>query len=148
MGNVGIILYVLFWNGSNGLPCGFFVNNDSTSASMNSLFFEYHTLSVVLGSRQGGWALKRVNTKHEDWASVQLLTLSILIFLFTLSKYQVIYQWKQTKEKLRNTLSAWRNYITARNNSTRGQLNNKGGGELHEIKRSWDKTKIGKEIIC
>ena len=54
MGNVGIILYALFWNGSNGLPCGFFVNNGPQSASMNSLFFEYHTLSVVLGSKQGG----------------------------------------------------------------------------------------------
>ena len=28
---------------------------------------------------------------------------------------------------------------------TRGQLNNEGGGELHEIKRSQDKTEIDKE---
>ena len=27
------------------------------------------------------------------------------------------------------------------------QTNNEGGGELHEVKRSGDKTEIGKEII-
>ena len=36
---------------------------------------------------------------------------------------------------------------TFRYNCTRGQINNEGGVELHEIKRSWDKTKIDKEII-
>ena len=38
---------------------------------------------------------------------------------------------------------------TFRYNCTRCQLNNEGGGggELHEIKWSRDKTKIGKEII-
>ena len=30
-------------------------------------------------------------------------------------------------------------------NCARGQLNNEGGGDLHEIKRSQDKTEIGKE---
>ena len=30
---------------------------------------------------------------------------------------------------------------------TQGQLNNEGGGELHKMKGSWDKTEIGKEII-
>ena len=30
-------------------------------------------------------------------------------------------------------------------NCTLGQLNNEGGGELHEIKWSQDKTEIGKE---
>ena len=34
-----------------------------------------------------------------------------------------------------------------RYNCARGQWNNEGDGELHEIKRSRDKTKIGKEII-
>ena len=29
-------------------------------------------------------------------------------------------------------------------NSIRGQLNNEGGGELHELKQSQDKTEIGK----
>ena len=36
---------------------------------------------------------------------------------------------------------------TFRYNCTRGQLNNKGGEELHEINQSQDKTEIGKEII-
>ena len=36
---------------------------------------------------------------------------------------------------------------TFRYNCTLGQLNNKGGGELHEIKQSRDKTEIGKVII-
>ena len=36
---------------------------------------------------------------------------------------------------------------TFRYNCTRGQLNNEGGGELNEIKRSPDKTEIGKGII-
>ena len=36
---------------------------------------------------------------------------------------------------------------TFRYNCTRAQLNNKRGGGLHEIKRSRDKTEIGKEII-
>ena len=30
---------------------------------------------------------------------------------------------------------------------TWGQLNNEEGGEFHEIKQSWDKMEIGKEII-
>ena len=33
-----------------------------------------------------------------------------------------------------------------RYNCKRIQLNNEGGGELHEINRSRDKTEIGKEI--
>ena len=36
---------------------------------------------------------------------------------------------------------------TFRYKSTWSQLNNKGGGELHEIKCSRDKVEIGKEII-
>ena len=35
--------------------------------------------------------------------------------------------------------------FTFRYNCTWGQLNNKGGGELHEIKRRQNKTEIGKE---
>ena len=34
-----------------------------------------------------------------------------------------------------------------RYNCARGQINNKGGGELHVIKRSRDKTERAKEII-
>ena len=36
---------------------------------------------------------------------------------------------------------------TFRYNSTWVQLNKEGWGELHEIKRGWHKTEIGKEII-
>ena len=50
--------------------------------------------------------LKRKNSKHEDWAEAQLLTLPVLIFLFTLPRCQVIFQWKPTKEKLENAKSA------------------------------------------
>ena len=92
-----------------------------------------------------------------------MLTLSVLTFLFTLPRCQVIFQWKQTKEKLGNALSAWRNVrvdltwqmsnicqfflntFNFRYNCTPGQLNNERGGELHEIKGSQDKTEIDKE---
>ena len=63
---------------------------------------------------------------------------------------QVIFQWKQTKEELRNAFSVWKKIYwlgTFRYNCTRGQLNNEEGGELLEIKRSRDKTEIGKEIL-
>ena len=64
---------------------------------------------VVLGSKQEG-TLKLVNPKHEDWASIQFLTLSLLTFLFTLSRCQVIFQGKQKEEKLLNALRTWRNF--------------------------------------
>ena len=51
-----------------------------------------------------------MNPKHEDWASIQLLTLQVLNFLFTLLRCQVIFQWKQTKEKFKNALSASMNF--------------------------------------
>ena len=76
--------------------------------------------SVVLASKQTG-TLKLVNVKHENWASIPLLTLSALTFLFTFLRYQIIFQWKQSKEKLGNALMTWR--------------------------KSRGKTKIGKEII-
>ena len=85
--------------------------------------------------------------------------------MFTLPRCQVIFQWKQTKEKLgiakcvkisAKYIQQWRInhfniYIwleTFRYYCTWGQLNNEEGGELHEIKQSWDKMEIGKEIIC
>ena len=71
--------------------------------------FYSNDLSVVLGSKQGG-TLKLVNPKHENWASIQLLSLSVLTFLFSLPSCQVIFQWKQTNEKLGNALKAWRNF--------------------------------------
>ena len=94
---------------------------------------------VLLGSKQGG-TLKLVNPKHKDWTSIKLLT---LLVSFTLPRCQVILQWKQTKEKLGNALSAWTCIWlgTFRYNSTRGQFNNEGEGELYEIKRSSDKRK-------
>ena len=58
---------------------------------------------VVSGSKQGA-ILKVVNPKHKDWASIQLQTLSVLTFLVTLPRCQVIFQGKQTKEKLGNAL--------------------------------------------
>ena len=39
MHNVDIIHYAVFWNGSNGLPCSYFVNNGLQGASMNRCFF-------------------------------------------------------------------------------------------------------------
>ena len=71
--------------------------------------FYNNALSVVLGSKQGG-TLKLVNPKHEDWVSVKLLNLLALTFLFTVARCQVIFQWKQAKGKLGNTLSAWRRF--------------------------------------
>ena len=71
--------------------------------------FYNNNLSVVLRSKQEG-TLKLVNHKHEDWASIQLVTLSVLTFLFTLPRCQVIFQWEQTKEKLGNALNAWREF--------------------------------------
>ena len=82
---------------------------------------------VVSGSKQGG-TLKLVNPKHKDWAWIQLLTLSVLTFLFTLPRCQVIFQRKQTKEKLGNVLKCMKGEI----------------GELHNIKQSWYKMEIGK----
>ena len=90
MRNAGSIHYTLFWNESNGLQCTYFVNNGLQSASMNRRVLNIiHKMvqipqqSVVIGSKQGG-TLKPVNPKHEDWASIQLLTLSVWTFLFSL----------------------------------------------------------------
>ena len=68
--------------------------------------FYNNNLSVVLKCKQGG-TLKLKNPKHEDWASILLLSLSVLTFL---SRCQVILQWKQTKEKLRNAFNEWQNF--------------------------------------
>ena len=86
----------------NGLQCASVVNNGLRSASMNRCILNIIRKMVqilqeflVLGRKQGG-TLKLVNHKHEDWASIQLLTLPVLN--------------KQTKEKLENALSAWKNF--------------------------------------
>ena len=47
-------------------------------------------LPVVLGSEQRG-TLKLVNPEQEDWVSIQLLILSVLTFLFTISRCQVTF---------------------------------------------------------
>ena len=57
-------------------------------------FYSTNLSVAFLGSKQGG-TLKLVNPKHEDWASI----------FFTLPRCQVIFQWKQTKEKLENALA-------------------------------------------
>ena len=96
MWNAGIIHYALFWNWNSGLQCAYIVNNSVQSASMNRCFLNiihkikwynlYNSyLLAVLGSKQGG-TLKLVNPKYEDWASIQLQTLSVLTFLFTLPR--------------------------------------------------------------
>ena len=66
--------------------------------------FYNNNLSIVAQSTQGR-TLKLVNPKLSQSDS-----LSVLTFLFTLPRYQVSFQWKQTKEKLGNALSAWRNF--------------------------------------
>ena len=108
---VGIIYYALLWNESKGLQCAYFVNNGLKSASVHKTVQIFNNnLSVVLGSEQGG-TFKLVNTKHKDWASMQLLPLSVFTFLFTLPRCQVILSWKQTNQKrLVNTSSAWKNF--------------------------------------
>ena len=116
--NAGIIHFAIFWLRNNGLQCAYFVNNGPKCALMKRRFwipyikwykFYSNNLSVVLESKQRE-RLKLVNPKHEDWASIQLLILSPLTFLFTLRRCQVIFQWKQANEKLGNALIAWRNF--------------------------------------
>ena len=48
---------------------------------------------------------------------------------------------KTNKRKVRKYLKCVKEFS---HRFTRGQLNNEEGGELHEIKRSPDETKIGK----
>ena len=146
MQNAGIIHYALYWNGK-------VVYNAYISEIMfykallwTDVFwksyriwykFYNNTLLVVLGSKQRG-TLKLVN-----WASTQLLTL--LTFLFILSRCQFIFQWKQKKRKVRKCLKSVKNFLlrfalwiifhfktyirlgTFRYNCVRGQLNNEGG---------------------
>ena len=97
MRNAGINHYAVFWYGNNGLHCAYFVNNGLQSASMKDVFwisfikwykFYNNNLLVVLGSKQKG-TFKLVIPKHEDWASVQLPTLSVSTFLYTLPRSQV-----------------------------------------------------------
>ena len=93
MQNAVIIDNALFWNGNNyGLQ--------SAKLWSTKRFYE----------QKGEGDAETREPKHEDWASIKLLTLSDLTFLFTLPRCQVIFQWKQAKEKLGNTLSASRSF--------------------------------------
>ena len=66
-------------------------------------FYSNNSLAV-LGSQKVE-TLKLGNPKHKDWGSVQLLILC-LNFLGYFAECQVIFQWKQTKEKLGHALDA------------------------------------------
>ena len=50
---------------------------------------------------------------------------------------------KYIKQWIKDHFKTYMQLINFRYKCTRGQLKNKGGGELHEIKRSQDKTEIG-----
>ena len=68
----GIIHYALFWNGSNGMQCAYFVNNGLQRFFMNRSFLNIIHKMVISGSQQKG-TLKLVNPKHEGWASTRLV---------------------------------------------------------------------------
>ena len=70
--------------------------------------FYNNNLLVVLGSKQGR-TLKLVNPKHEDWASVQLLTLGFNFFVYFL-KWSSYFLMKINKRKVMKCLSAWSNF--------------------------------------
>ena len=91
--NAGIIHYVLFWNGNNGLQYTYFLNSGPQSASVNKWF-----LNIIYQMLQ---ILQIVNPRHEDWASIQLLTLSVLTFLFINENKIKVRKWlKYMKEFL------------------------------------------------
>ena len=80
------------------------INRRSWMSYIKRYKFYNNDLSVLLVSKQGG-TFKLASTKHEDWESVQLLSL-----LFTLLICKLIFQWKRTKEKWGNPLDTWRNF--------------------------------------
>ena len=96
----------------------FHKNNGLQSASMKRHFLKIihkmiqilqHNLLVVFGSKQGGQTLKFVIPKHEDWASIQLLTLSVLIFLFAeMSSY---FSTKANKRKVSKYLTCLKEFL-------------------------------------
>ena len=119
MRNVGIIPHALFWNGNSGLQCTYFVNNDLQSASVNRHFlniiirwckFCNNDLSFVLGSEQGQANIEARECWNSQGLSISStadsLSLSDLIFLFTLPRCQVIFQWQLTEKKLGNAKCA------------------------------------------
>ena len=79
----------------------------------------------------------KIEKKHIAWIFLQNMSCVTQVCIYKLSinpKY--IKQWKIYHLKKYIWLGAFRC------NCTRGQLNSEGGGELHEIKRSQDKTEI------
>ena len=119
MRDAGIIHYALFWNGSNGLRRAYFVNNCLQSATMNRRFwisyrkwykFCNNNLSFVLGSKGG--TLKLVNPKQEDWASIQLLNVSLsrkfLVYFAEMSSY---FSVKTSKRKVRKYLKCMKEFL-------------------------------------
>ena len=95
-----------------------------------------NNLSVVLWSKQEG-TLKLMNPKHD--ASIQLLILLVLTFLFTLPRCQVIFQWK-----FRKCLKLVKEYSRRFELANGKYLRRAWEGELHEIKRikKYDKEQI------
>ena len=125
--NAGIIHYALFWNGNNGLQWEYFFNNGLKTLLWRDAFwisyirlyrFYNNSSSVVLRSKQGV-TLKLVNSKHEDWASVQLLTLSLhfLDYFAEMSSYSTM---KTNKQKARICLKCVKEF-SRRFNSANGK---------------------------
>ena len=69
------------------------------------------------------------------------LSLNVLVYFAKISSH---FPMKINKRKIRKCFRCLKEFSRR---FTRGQLKNEGGRELHEIKRSPDKTEIGKEII-
>ena len=101
MQNAVVAPYALFWNWNEALQCAYFINNGLQSASMNWPFLNI-IYKLVLNSTTLTYrlfygvnkrrTLKHMSLNHEDWASTQLLIFSVLTFLFTLSRCQVIFK--------------------------------------------------------
>ena len=142
--NAGIIHYASSRNGNQGLQSAY--------------------------SKQGT-TLKLGNSKHEGWASIQLLTLCLnfLVYFAEVSSY---FSMKTNKRKVRKCFNCMKEFLHKSDLAngkylsillgffskncqgytfcftfTRDQLNNEGEGELREVKRGRDKTKKGKETI-
>ena len=80
---------------------------------MRALFIMHHlemgirVYKAHIVNKGRHWNSGTPNTRAERQFNCWL---SVLIFLFTLPRCQVIFQWKQTKGKLGNALIAWRNF--------------------------------------
>ena len=70
-------------------------------------------------------------------------SLNFLVYFSEISSY---FSMNKTKETLENALSAWRNFPRRFDLANGKYLRRAWEGELREIKRKRDKTKISKEI--